>query len=379
MSENPLLINAQSPLEIPIESVEKELSALWRNAASQQGTIVRACSCNVISVARDRREADILFPVLAMVSERYPCRSIVAYSEKEYDRTGCGGQPHMHAWISAHCALPFSSGPQVCCEIIAVAAYAEAASNLHSTVASLLVSDLPVFVYWRSFSAAEQKLIEELARFSHVLIVDSHVLKDDPHNRDRLFELLNGPPAGIAVRDLNWARLTVWRDLIAQFFDSPSTRHFLYEVSEVEIRRAVVPGSIPTRTLLLTGWLASRLGWKRISANRKGDEWISRWSGRGGEVVVRFIPESFGSEQEAGINTVILMTRSGPTLTVTRQGTSSMTTSASQKDRQLVHSVPQDEQDEGSLLVQELSLSGEDPTFKEALAEALALEKGFQT
>jgi glucose-6-phosphate dehydrogenase assembly protein OpcA len=260
-----------------------------------------------------------------------------------------------------------------------VAAYGEASSNLQSTAASLLISDLPVFVYWRSFSPVEQRLIEELARFSHVLIVDSHVLKDDPHNRDRLFELLNGPPSGIAVRDLNWARLTVWRDLIAQFFDSPSTRHLLYEISEVEIRRAVVPGSIPTRTLLLTGWLASRLGWERISATRKGDEWVSHWSSRGGEVIVRFIPESFGSEQEAGINTVILRTRSGPTLTVTRQGTSRMTASASQNDRSLLYSVPQDEMDERSLLVQELSLSGEDPTFKEALAEALALEKLFQT
>ena len=73
-----------------------------------------------------------------------------------------------------------------------------------------------------------------------------------------------------------------------------------------------------------------------------------------------------------------IQTRNGPTLTMTRQGTSCMTVSASQNDRHLVHSVPQDEMDEGSLLVQELSLSGEDPTFKEALAEALALEKGFQ-
>jgi len=378
MSKNQLSINVQSPLEIPIESVEKELSSFWRNAASQQGTMVRACSCNLIAVARDKREADALFSVMALVAERYPCRSIIAYREKEHDRTACSDQPHMHAWISAHCTLPFSSGPQVCTEIIAVAAYGEASSNLHNTVASLLVSDLPVFVYWRSFGADEQTLIENLARFSHVLIVDSHVLKDDVHNRDRLFELLNRPPAGIAVRDLNWARLTAWRDFIAQFFDSPSARPLLHEISEVEIRRAVVPGSIPTRTLLLTGWLASRLGWKRTSAQRHGDEWVSRWSSSGGEVVVRFIPESFASEQEAGINTVSLRTRSGPTLAVTRQGTSSMTASASQNDRHTVHSVPQDEMDERSLLVQELSLSGEDSMFKEALAAALALEKSFE-
>jgi glucose-6-phosphate dehydrogenase assembly protein OpcA len=265
MSENDTPVVMLAAVEVPIESVEKELGSLWRTA-SQQGVTVRACSCNVVAVASDRCEAESQSSVLARVSEQYPCRSHVAFVENEQNRMGCGDDPHMHAWIGAHCTLPSASGPQICSEIIRVAAYGSAASNLHNTLAALLVSDLPVFVYWRSFNPEQQSLIEELARFADVLIVDSHVSKDDPHNRDRLLELLNVPPQGIAVRDLNWARLTPWRDLIAQFFDPPSARHLLHEISEVEIRRAVVPGSIPTRTLLLTGWLARRLQWKRVSA-----------------------------------------------------------------------------------------------------------------
>ncbi len=376
MSQNKTPMTVQAPLEIPIESVERELSSLWRTA-SQQGAMVRACSCNVVAVARDRFEADSLSSVLARVSDQYPCRSIIAFVENKQDRTGCSDEPHMHAWISAHCALPSASGPQICSEIISVAAYGDASSSLHNTLATLLVSDLPIFVYWRSFSPEQQSLVEQLARFADVLIVDSHVSKDDPRNRDRLLELLNAPPEGIAVRDLNWARLTAWRDLIAQFFDPPAARHLPWEISEVEVCRAVVPGSIPTRTLLLTGWLASRLQWKRMSAERSGDAWVSRWTCKDGEVVVRFVPEGFASEQEAGINTVNIKTRGGSTLTVTRRGISCMTSSASQENNHVVHSVPSQDTDEGSLLVEELSLSGEDPTFKEALAEALDLEKSF--
>jgi hypothetical protein len=43
-----------------------------------------------------------------------------------------------------------------------------------------------------------------------------------------------------------------------------------------------------------------------------------------------------------------------------------------------VHSVPLESIDEGSLLIRELSLTGEDVIYKAALAEALALEKSFR-
>jgi glucose-6-phosphate dehydrogenase assembly protein OpcA len=211
-----------------------------------------------------------------------------------------------------------------------------------------------------------------------VLVVDSHAAKDRPADRNRLLELLAHPPGGVTVRDLNWARLTAWRDLIAQFFDAPGKRRLAEDISEVEICRAVVPGSIPTRTLLLTGWLASRLRWKRISAERAGDRWLSRWTSQRNEVVVRFIPEADATDQEPGISTVTLKIRNGLTLSVTREsGSPCIRAHASGGDHRFLHTVPHEALDEPSLLVQELALTGRDDVFRTALAEAVALEKSF--
>jgi glucose-6-phosphate dehydrogenase assembly protein OpcA len=381
MSRTSIIHSLGTPVAVDVAAIEQELTTFWKLASEREGeaAVIRACSCNLVAVAENQREAELMPAALAKVSEWHPCRSIIAYREADEEGAAHDAAPHMDAWISAQCSIPVSGGPQICCEAITVSAQGKAFADLPNTVVSLLVPDLPAFLYWRSFKIDDQALVERLAQFSRLLIVDSHASKDDRRNRERLLELLTNSPGGIAVRDLNWSRLTAWRDLIAQFFDAPSSRHYVREISEVEIVRAIAArGNVPTRTLLLTGWLASRLGWQRISAERSGDQWISRWNSLGGEVLVRFSGELSHSDETPGIGSITLRTRSGATFSVIREmGSSYIKSTASLQDSQLVHSVPQDVMDEGSLLIRELSLTGVDVGFGAALAEALALEKSF--
>jgi glucose-6-phosphate dehydrogenase assembly protein OpcA len=218
-----------------------------------------------------------------------------------------------------------------------------------------------------------------MARLAQLLIVDSHASKDDPKTRERLLELLNTLPPEIAVRDLNWARLTAWRDLIAQFFDPPEMRMQAYQIEEMEIFRDISgPDSIPTRTLLLTGWLAGRLKWQRLSTERAGDRWTSHWRAIDGDILVHFTGNLAESEEMPGISSIVLRTRSNISFAAVREKGSSFITSTSTGPAfSLTHSVPQESMDEAMLLVHELSILGKDVGFQSALAEALALEKSF--
>jgi glucose-6-phosphate dehydrogenase assembly protein OpcA len=381
MNETGSINNLGTPVAVDVSAIEKELSSYWKLASERErnGAVIRACSCNLVAIAQNRQEAELLPEVLAKVAEWHPSRSVIAYRETDQEGARPESTPQMHAWIGAQCWVPFSGGPQICCETITVSAQGRAVVDLPNTVVSLLVPDLPSYLYWRSFNPADQALVERLALFSRLLIVDSHAAKDDRLNRERLLELLTNSPGRIAVRDLNWSRLTAWRDLIAQFFDTPSSRHYVREIAEVEIHRAVAaPGNVPTRTLLITGWLASRLGWQRVSAEKSGDQWFSRWNSPSGEVFVRFSGELSPSDDTAGISSIILRTRTGATFSVIREsGSPFLKSTAFVQDSQLTHSVPQDTTDEGSILTRELSLTGEDVGFRAALAEALALEKSF--
>jgi glucose-6-phosphate dehydrogenase assembly protein OpcA len=337
---------------------------------------MRACSCNLLAIVQNREEAEAFPQVLIKLAEWHPGRFIVAYPESAVAPSDAAG---MQAWISAQCSKPLSGGPQVCCEAITIAARGRAIADLPNTLLALLIPDLPVYLYWRSFKITDKELIERMARFSHLLIVDSHQSRQDAQNRLHLLQLLVDQPAGIAMRDLNWSRITAWRDLIAQFFDAAATRDYLRDIVEVEIiRNLSAAGSIPTRTLLLTGWLASRLGWRRISAQRSGDQWLSRWMSERNEIRVNFTGTISAPDQVPGISSVTLRTRSNAEFSVSiEQGSSCFTAIASVKDSRLMHSVPQESLDEASLLISELSHTGEDVVFKEALAEALELEKSF--
>jgi glucose-6-phosphate dehydrogenase assembly protein OpcA len=76
--------------------------------------------------------------------------------------------------------------------------------------------------------------------------------------------VLHDTPRWTAISDLNWARLTAWRALLAGFYDVADYRPLLSKLKQVTIRYAPSakdPSAIPARALLLGGWLASRLGW----------------------------------------------------------------------------------------------------------------------
>jgi glucose-6-phosphate dehydrogenase assembly protein OpcA len=363
--------NLGSPVPVDVAAIEHELESLWKSASPADGepAVIRACSCNLVVIADGRADTADVLPVLARVAEWRPARYIVAFRETSKEA-------RLDAWISAQCSLPILGRPQICSEAIAIAATDSTAPNLPDTVLSLLVPDLPVYLYWRSFREPDWAWIERIARFSSLLIIDSHHSKDDPENRHRVLRLLADAPPAPAVRDLNWSRLTAWRDLVAQFFDHPAFAGDARQIAEVEVCRALgAPGNLPTRTLLLTGWLASRLGWKRTAVERTSDEWISRWQGASGEVTVRFTGRPTPSGEPEGISAITLRTRTGNTFSVTRDSGSSVLKAAAQgKGPALNHSVPQTSMDEAALLVGELSLSGEDAVFRAALSEALAIE-----
>jgi len=72
-------------------------------------------------------------------------------------------------------------------------------------------------------------------------------------------------PGRIRLSDLNWARATPWRELLAQCFDSPDRRPYLDRIRAVRIEYEMESARLTTQRaqgLLLAAWLATRLGWE---------------------------------------------------------------------------------------------------------------------
>jgi glucose-6-phosphate dehydrogenase-like protein OpcA len=114
------------------------------------------------------------------------------------------------------------------------------------------------------------------------MIVDSTGFFNPEQDIATLSTLFDTVPE-CALSDLNWGRITPWRQLISQFFDVPEYRSYLAGVTSIEIEHAVAPlakqmrtnlGDVspnPARALLLAGWLKERLGWSLAEDTTNND------------------------------------------------------------------------------------------------------------
>ena len=116
----------------------------------------------------------------------------------------------------------------------------------------LVVTDLPTLL-WSPHGHHE--ILEELLPLAQAVLLDS-VEEPVPEEALGRARELSGQAY---VVDLAWLRSTPWRERLAASFDPPPRRRELGTITGVTVRHH--PASTAS-ALLITGWLASRLGWR---------------------------------------------------------------------------------------------------------------------
>lgn len=260
----PILKGELQPTDVP--EVEAKLSALWRAAAedpSLQHVVTRACALTLLIAVETEEAAREVNNLIAEVTRQNPCRAIVMVVEPEATPAG------LSAWISAHCHLPAVGEKQLCSEQITLHARGEAVYELPQVVLPLTVSDLPIYLWLRAGRFSLPAYFGQILRVSTQLVVDSARFRAEGTDLRDLASWVQKGSGNVRVTDLNWARLTPWRELLAQCFDSPERRPYLDRLTWVRIEyEPESPRLFAQRAQgqLLTGWLASRLGWDFVKS-----------------------------------------------------------------------------------------------------------------
>jgi glucose-6-phosphate dehydrogenase assembly protein OpcA len=178
----------------------------------------------------------------------------------------------LEAWVSAHCHLPVAGEKQVCSEQVTIRARGEAGQGLASVVLPLTVSGLPIFLWWRAGDFSPPPYFDDILRVTQHVILDTARFSPVGRHLQDLAAWLHKFSGRIQLTDLNWSRITPWRELIVQCFDSPDRRPYLDRLTEVRIEYEQDSARLVTQRaqgLLLTGWLASRLGWEFLMSERR--------------------------------------------------------------------------------------------------------------
>lgn len=238
------------------EQILKGLGKLWTSLGEEekhQGrpTVLRACAMTLI-VATD--EPDAGFAASQTISElmhEHPARGIVLAVSPDAEND-------LQARVLAQCWKPFGKAQQICCEQIEITAKPGNWQNAAPTLAGLTAADLPV-IFWcrhngaikKDASAADQAGLEAIAKLATKLIIDT---AGRPAS-EAIAILTKWQSEGKLVADLEWTRLTPWREPWAHLFDDPSRENKFSSFHSLEIQYA--EEEPPVQALYLAGWLSS--------------------------------------------------------------------------------------------------------------------------
>lgn len=238
------------------EQILKGLGKLWTSLGEEEKhhgkpTVLRACAMTLI-VATD--EPDGGFSSSQTISElmrEHPSRGIVLAVSSDAEQA-------LQARLFAQCWKPFGKAQQICCEQIEITCRPESWPNVGPTLIGLTAADLPV-VFWcrhkaslRPFSTSDQKAgLEAVMSIATKTIVDTR--EEDPISAMRL--LAHWQSQGRPFADLEWTRLTPWREPIAHMFDQSCGNNPLSSFHTIEIAHT---DDHPSASVLYAGgWLSA--------------------------------------------------------------------------------------------------------------------------
>lgn len=383
--QNSIIEEIERKRPVDVAKIERELAELWKAAASSKEgggeAVTRVCLLNLLIYTSDEDHASTLGATIATVTEHAPCRAMVLVGNPK------NPESHTEAWISSHCHMT-QNRQQVCCEEIRVTASGKALEHLSDTIAPLLVADLPTFLWWQDAHALSQPLFQGFLKQVNRIIVDSAQLTHrDPEFRHQAEIILNARHQA-AFSDLNWARLTVWEELIASFFDAPEMHVYLKRMNKVTITYSYngeIAG-VPIRTLFLVSWLSNRMSWKLKDAAEVSPQHLEfRFRSPYTRLQVEILPETNTNFPSTVITSVTLSTagEKPATFEVRRRApkekedvfaTRVVITDGASVDRVVSSHRPHD----ADLIAHEVEIFGRDRAYEEAVKSTLSLIEEIQ-
>lgn len=335
----------------------------------------RTSVLTLVVVAPRPEDVDRAMAVVGTLAARHPSRAVIL-SPADPD-----GPASFEAQVYASCQLPERGRSEICTEEILIRLGGELAQHLSSTLAPLLIHDLPVVLWWPDDVPFGRPVFSELAAEVDRLFVDSGQFRG--HGLERLLGLAAVVSGGLVVHDVSWMRLMLWRELLASCYDHPLLRRELRHLATIRIDVARPAGGVRlSRAALLVGWLMARLRLAVAEPLRQGPggSWSATLRSRRRDIAVTIRPvevEFSGAARAAGSVVRAELSTARPDartiVNVTRQADHLLATGDWNGAPVLRRASRLERFDEVPYLAESLDRTGHERIFAQALEKAVSL------
>ena len=228
------------------EQILKDLRELWASLGHDQvdGGVLRACSMTLAVTAGDDADTDSVRQTLGVLMHSHPSRAMIVRDVPN--------AAEMNAHIFSECWKPFGSSQQICSEGIEITPGHGALDEVARFIVPLRAPDLPVVLWRRGALGRDNRRFEGLLALADKVIFDTF---DTPDAAGAVGYLRGLQTSGRRVADLNWTRLTGWREVVAHLFDDAAVS--ADDVTAVNIAHG--GGRMTTSALYFASWIRSAL------------------------------------------------------------------------------------------------------------------------
>jgi glucose-6-phosphate dehydrogenase assembly protein OpcA len=344
-----------------VSSIEHELQQQWRIHASTR-TVVRTRTLNLVIASP---ETQMPAELVEQVTQAHPCRVLVLERTREPSK--------LHAEISTSCASAQSGTSCLVREEVRLLAPAQLeGGKIESLVVPLLVSDVPVFLWWRGTPDFTSELFVRLAAHANRVILDSSEFKSAWSGLTEIARAISSQSWRARISDLAWGRMTIWRELTTQFFDN---RRCGEHPQHIRLARIAYGGGdhLPADAVLLAAWVAHQLGWRaaqptQVSAATRNTHFRLALQRDGDQREIEFVSDGAAPPGIASLQLVAEGERAGLfTIEHTPDYHSLVTTSRLAGQEQVQRTVRSRISTLPEMIVRELSLTGRDVLYEQVL------------
>ncbi len=260
---------------LDVELVERQLAELWQQNTEDRNLetvapILRARVANLLVFVPGEKLLDEVEEMIQELTAIHPSRVLIMLGDRN------ATDHDIEMYVAAFCQTDKRTGARrLCCEEVTLKASGPFINELPSAALPLRVSDLSTYLWWRDELQTSDKVLATLLAGVDRLVIDSNEFKDPLAGLEQTNALFINENLQVGISDLNWARLTFWRGLLADFYDVPVCQPWLEKIDYVKVD-FIAPEKARDRpapqALLISGWLASRLGWRLVECARANDE-----------------------------------------------------------------------------------------------------------
>ncbi len=238
--------------EIPLWQIKPELAKMWNE-------VTRSSVLTLVVYAPGAARAAQVIDRLNVLQGQHPSRAIILAVEPAEMRS----EPAAVVSLQNHQLAEGAS--QVGDEQITIFLPDTNTDRISDFVTPLLLSDMPVFVWWAGNPPTNRHVIDDLVDLGDHQLFDSAAFPQPIRDIGILAHIIERCRSTAvnykAFHDFTWARLLPWREALAQSFDPPYLTH-LSHLTHLRLGFASDPNrpARPAPAYLLAGWLIARLG-----------------------------------------------------------------------------------------------------------------------